>query len=183
LALGILMGDTLIVSYKVLEWRNYKASLLVYKVFLARSKGSSVSNTALAMRFEEWRPGFEGRKYLVRIYWRHCFEKASQIIADDCKAIFFVSEYDFENNKSRTWTMTWAYQHSSNERRAFIFAHQPHPPLIHPPGLLNEPGAFVFAPQPTYILAHPYALQTSRGHLSLPTGPHLPHTPSHPHAL
>jgi hypothetical protein len=50
-----------------------------------------MSKTALAMRFEEWRPSFEVRKYLVWKYWRYCFEKASQMIADDRKTVLSVN--------------------------------------------------------------------------------------------
>jgi hypothetical protein len=59
----------------------YKMSLLLYKAFLARSQGPSVSKTAPAMRFEVWRPSFEVQKYCVRKYRRRCFEKASQMVA------------------------------------------------------------------------------------------------------
>jgi hypothetical protein len=71
--------------------KKCKASLLLYKVFLARSQGPSVSKTAPVMRFEEWRPSFEVRKYLVWKYRRYCFEKASQMIADDRKTVLSVN--------------------------------------------------------------------------------------------
>jgi hypothetical protein len=61
-ASGILMSDS---KLQGTEMKKCKASLLLYKAFLARSQGPSMSKTALAMRFEEWRPSFEVRKYLV----------------------------------------------------------------------------------------------------------------------
>jgi hypothetical protein len=73
------------------QMKKGKVSPLLYKAFLARSQGPAVSNTALAMIFEEWRPSFEVQKYLVQKYQRRCFEKALQIIADDCKTVLSVN--------------------------------------------------------------------------------------------
>src|SRR3981189_3641797 len=77
-ASGILMSDS---KLQGTGMKKCKASLLLYKAFLVRSQGPSVSKTAPAMRFELCRPSFEVRKYWVRKYRRYCFEKASQMIA------------------------------------------------------------------------------------------------------
>src|SRR3981189_1417278 len=94
-ASGILMSDS---KLQGTEMKKCKASLLLYKAFLARSQGPSVSKTAPARRFEVWRPSFEVQKYCIRKYRRVALKKHCRW-SQDCS----VSDYDFENNGSRAW--------------------------------------------------------------------------------